>query len=223
MSDAAPLTLTGYSLSVYTRSAAMVLHAKGAQYGYVECDPFDPAQSEDLRALHPFGRVPVLRRGDFTLWETAAILAYLDAVLEGPRLTPEDPQTAARMRQVMGIADAYAYRPLVRDTFSHGVFRPLTGEPWKAARRDAGLAAAPRILDALEDIAAEGRVLIPGQLCLGACLLWPMLDYFAMLPQAAALIAARPALHRWAGAMRREPVARATRPVLGDSGEGETS
>jgi len=209
------LTLTGYGFSVYTRAARMALAAAEARYAYVECDPFDPVQADGLRDVHPFGRVPVLEHDGFRLYETAAILHYVAEALGGAALLPEGAQARARMRQVMGIADSYVYWPLVRQAVSHGVFRPLEGEAADPDTLRAGLKPAPRVLNALEEIAAEGLVLRPGVPSLACCQLWPMLDYFAMLDQGRALIEARPALWAWAGAMRAQDIARATRPDLG--------
>ncbi|MEB8385972.1 glutathione S-transferase family protein [Rhodobacteraceae bacterium KMM 6894] len=214
MTDPAPLTLTGYRFSVYTRSVAMALHAKGVCHTYKECDPFDPVQARALLGVHPFGRVPVLQHGDFTLWETAAILHYSDTAFPGPVLTPDDLRGAARMRQVMGIADAYVYGPLVRGAVSNALFAPLEGTPPDTAALDAGLTAAPRVLDALNDIAAEGLTLRPGHLCLGACQLWPMLDYFTKVDAGAAMLTTRLALAAWAAAMGEHPAAICTRPDL---------
>ena len=33
-------------------------------------------------ALHPFDRAPILRHGDFTVYETVAIVGYIDDVFE---------------------------------------------------------------------------------------------------------------------------------------------
>ena len=33
-------------------------------------------------ALHPFNRVPILRHGDFTVYETSAIASYIDEAFE---------------------------------------------------------------------------------------------------------------------------------------------
>ena len=41
------------------------------------------------------------------LYETQAIMRYVDAVVPGPRLQPEEPRAAARMNQLMGITDWY--------------------------------------------------------------------------------------------------------------------
>lgn len=188
MQDSRTPVLVGYRYSVYTRSVAMALRAKGVRHDMVECDPFDPARSGDLHRLHPFGRVPVL--------------------------TPGSPRAAARMRQVMGIADAHVYGPLVRGVVENAVFAPLEGTAPDCAALTAGLKAAPRILDVLDGIVAEGLTLTPGRICLAACLLWPMLDYFARVPDGARLLQSRPALDGWARFMAAHPVAVATRPDL---------
>ncbi|WP_428516907.1 glutathione S-transferase family protein [Roseovarius sp.] len=207
------LRLTGYRFSVYTRSVRMVLAAKGLRYDYAECDPFGEG-AEALRRLHRFGRVPVLEAGAFRLWETQAILDYLEAMAPEPRMVPDAPEGVARMRQVMGIADSYAYWPLVRQAFSNAVFAALGGEAGDEDALADGLAAAPRVLDALEEIAAEGRVLRPGSLDLAGCHLWPMLDYFGMVPGGEERIAARPALAAWCGWMETCDAAQETRPNL---------
>ncbi len=167
MSDA--LTLTGYEFSVYTRAARMAMAAKGVAHAYVEIDPFDPYQAGALHRLHPFGRVPVLDHDGFHLWETQAILDYVDSAFEGPCLTPDAPNARARMRQVMGIVDSYTYWPLGRQAFSNAVFLPLAGETGDQTEREHGMAAAPEILDALEQIAIEGLVLDPTTLSLADC------------------------------------------------------
>lgn len=220
--SAAP-RLTGYEYSVYTRAVRMALVGKGVVYTYDECNPFDVGEAERLRDWHPFGRVPVLTHGDFHLWETQAILDYVDEVFDGPALTPGPVTARARMRQVMGIVDSYSYWPLVRQAFSHAVFHPLVGEAGEADTIHTGMVAAPQVLTALEEIAAEGEVLQPGKLCLSGCLLWPMLDYFSMIPQGQAMLDARPALADWMGWIKTCPAARETRPTLPDPVEKETS
>lgn len=118
------------------------------------------------------------------------------------------------MRQVMGIVDAYLYWPRVRQVFGNGVLASLDREAGDADALASGLAAAPRVLDALEEIAAGGLVLRPADLRLSGCQLWPMLNYFGMLPESEEMIAARPALSDWCGWMETCPEARATRRVL---------
>jgi len=208
------LTLTGYHLSVYTRAARMALVAKGVVFAEEECDPFDAASAGRLRALHPFGRVPVLEHDGFRVYETQAILDYVESAFDGPELAPRDAAARARMRQVMGIVDSYLYWPLVRQVFSHRVFRPLMGDAAEEKIVREGLAKAGPVLDALEEIAAEGLVLLPGRTGLETCLLWPMLDYFRMAPEGGDMLSGRSALATWAAWADTCEVARATRPKL---------
>ena len=123
------LVLHGYRYSVYLRIVRLVLTEKGLPYDRVEVNPFAADLPADYLKLHPFGRVPTLVHDDFALYETAAITRYIDRAFPRPRLQPEEPRQAARMDQVIAVADAYGYWPLVRQVFSHRVFRPGVGQP----------------------------------------------------------------------------------------------
>src|ERR1700730_14959945 len=102
------ITVYGVPGSPYLRSALLGLHEKGAAYHLAALQQgIGAARSEDHLRRHPFGRVPVLEHGDFRLYETQAILRYLDAVLPGPALQPQEPRAAARMNQIAGIVDWY--------------------------------------------------------------------------------------------------------------------
>ena len=212
MAVADQVVLHGYRYSVYTWIARMVLVEKGVDCARVEVDPFAGAV-----ALHPFGRVPVLVHGGFSIYETAAIGRYVDLGFDGPELTPKGARAQARMAQVVGIADSYAYWPMVRQVFAQRVFRPLTGEAVDAAQIAAGLRASVRVLAALEALAVEGEGLAGG-LTLADCHLAPMLGYFAMAPEGQAALAQYPALRaRWEWVAQR-PGYKATLPPLPGAG-----
>jgi glutathione S-transferase len=51
-----------------------------------------------------------MEHGDFRLYESQAILRYLDRTLPGPALTPAHPQAAGRMDQLMNINDWYLFQ-----------------------------------------------------------------------------------------------------------------
>ncbi|MEF2070168.1 glutathione S-transferase family protein [Consotaella aegiceratis] len=187
--------LYGYRFSVYTRIVRMVLQEKGVAYDQVEIDPFSPTLPGNYAELHPFRRVPVLRHGDFTIYETGAIARYIDATFDGPCLCPTDARSLSRMTQAIAIMDSYGYRPMVRQVFAHRVFRPRTGEPASEAEIAEGLAAAPPVLTALEVIAAEGRVLDGLQITLADCHLAPMFGYYLQADRAALM--PFPALSQW--------------------------
>ena len=123
--------LIGYRYSFYLRIARMVLLEKGVAFTHLEVDPFAGAPDWYL-ALHPFARVPTLRHDGFVIYETSAIARYVDAAFPGVLLVPEDAQALGRMQQVVSIVDSYGYWPMVRQVFSHAVFRPRTGKAMDA-------------------------------------------------------------------------------------------
>src|SRR5882757_5925997 len=96
--------------SPYMRSALMGLEEKSTAYRLAVLGrDIGPARSEEHLQRHPFGRIPILDHGDFRLYETQAILRYLDAALAGPALQPKDLRAAARMNQIAGIVDWYVF------------------------------------------------------------------------------------------------------------------
>jgi glutathione S-transferase len=211
-----PVTLHGYRYSVYTRIARLALREKSVPFQEVEVDPFADPPPAELLALHPFGRVPVLRDAGFAIYETAAITRYIDTTFAGPVLTPDGAQAVARMAQVIAIADNYGYWPLVRQVFSHRVFRPATGETGDPAQIARGLAASARVLDALEAIAAEHLVLNRTRLTLADIHLAPIIGYFVMAPEGAAALCERPALTAWWQWVRQRDSFIGTDPGLPD-------
>jgi len=72
------VTLYGFPRSVYVQMAGIVLTHHEVAYAFYdfETEMNTPAHV----ALHPFERVPILRHGDFTLYETSAIVGYVDEV-----------------------------------------------------------------------------------------------------------------------------------------------
>src|SRR6185312_12786820 len=92
--------------SPFGRAVLAALEEKGAAYRFAAVPP-GPLRSPEHLARHPMGRVPVLEHDGFMLYETQAILRYLDRVLPTPLLTPRDPRAAGRMDQVMNINDWY--------------------------------------------------------------------------------------------------------------------
>jgi glutathione S-transferase len=67
--------------SPYVRSALLGFHEKQAPYRLQAlAEGIHAARTEEHMQRHPFARVPVLDHGDFRLYETQAILRYVDAV-----------------------------------------------------------------------------------------------------------------------------------------------
>ena len=106
--------LYGTGESVYTRMVRLVLLAKKVEFAMIEADPFEGGiLPEDYDLRHPFKRIPTLELDGVRLYETDAIVHYIDAVIAYPKLVPSRAEDNARMRQIMRIIDNYVYRPLV--------------------------------------------------------------------------------------------------------------
>ena len=209
-----PLVLHGYRYSVYLRIARLALAEKGVAYERVEVNPFAPDVPAAYLALHPFGRVPTLVHDDFALYETGAITRYLDRAFAGPALQPRSPRALARMDQIIGVVDSYGYWPLVRQVFSHRVFRPAIGQPADEAEVERGLAGAAKVLAALEALAAPDAFLVGPDLSLADLHLGAMIAYFAAAPEGAALLHNHPRLAAWWLHLNRRPSFAATDPGL---------
>src|ERR1700759_4817950 len=87
--------IIGSERSSYTRVVRMVCAEKGIDHDLTEV----LLGAAEIRALHPFGRMPVLRHGDLVLCESKAIATYLERAFDGPQLIPSDPRLAGLTEQ----------------------------------------------------------------------------------------------------------------------------
>lgn len=208
------VTLHGYEHSVYSWIARLTLRERGVGFDWVEVDPFAPDVPAAYLALHPFRRVPVLVHDGFVLYETSAIIRYVDEAFPGPPLQPATPEQRARMNQIVSVIDSYAYWPLVRQIFSHAVFRPRLGGVPEPADLKKGLDAAPKVLRALDDLAGEEEFLAGATLSLADLHLAPMIAYFTAAEDGAALLEGFAKLTRWRRVMAARPSVIETMPTV---------
>jgi glutathione S-transferase len=90
---------------------------------------FGKTDTPEYRAMNPTGLVPTLQEGDFTLWESNAILRYLGQThANGTKLWPTDPHTRANIDHWMDAQQTVFNRPM------SGVFWGLVRTP--ADKRD---------------------------------------------------------------------------------------
>jgi glutathione S-transferase len=209
-----PVVLHGYRYSVYHRIARMALVEKGVAHSQVEVDPFAAEVPAEYVAMHPFRRVPTLVHGDLVLYETSAITRYVDEGFEGPALQPTGARARARMNQVISIVDSYGYWPMVRQVFSHRVFRSRSGEPVDEGEVQKGLEAATRVLSALETLASPRTFLVGESLTLADLYLAPMLAYFTAAQEGRLALRKHQALSQWWQRMQSRESLRDTAPGL---------
>jgi glutathione S-transferase len=167
-------------------------------------------KQEPHLSRHPFGRIPAFEHDGWMLYETQAIMRYVDAVAPGPRLQPEEPRAAARMNQVMGITDWYLMPQVSRPITSNRVVKPRFNLP---VDEDAVVKVIP---DARNCVAEIGRLLddhiwmAGAALSLADLLLAPHLSMFAQAPEGAQILQEHENLRGWLARIEARPSMQAT-------------
>ncbi|TXL69551.1 glutathione S-transferase family protein [Vineibacter terrae] len=162
-------------------------------------------------ARHPFGRIPVLEHDGFMLYETQAILRYLDRVLPTPSLTPADPRAAARMDQVMNVSDWYLFNGVGNIIGFQRIIRPrLMGQPADEAAIADVLPKAHVVIDELARLLGDSPYFAGTAPSLADLLVAPQIDFLTMTPEWAALGAHHRNLSAWLARMAERPSLQAT-------------
>lgn len=196
--------------SPFGRSVLATLEYKRASY---RLEPVAPGtfDQEPHRTRHPFGRVPALQHGDFMLYESQAIMRYLDRVLPDRPLTPKAPQAAARMDQLMNVNDWYLFQGCGNVIGFERIVKPrLMGAE---ANEDAVAAAMPkahRVFDELSRLLGGQPYLAGDAISLADLLVAPQLDFLAITPEWSALTEHNANLVEWLDRMQMLPAMQAT-------------
>jgi glutathione S-transferase len=194
--------------SPFMRSVCAAMEEKRAPY---RIHAFGPGEMREAK-LHPFGRVPVIDHGDFRLYETQAILRYIDAVFPTPSLQPTEPQAIGRMNQIIGINDWYLFPQVARII----VFQRIVGPVIMGTTPDEAVCAAAvpdagRCLTELDRLLGEQPFLAGDQLSLADLLLAPQLLYLAATPECSKIMAGT-RLKAWLGRIEARASMQATLP-----------
>lgn len=183
--------------SPYGRSVFATLEEKRAAYRLAPVRNGAFRQEPHL-SRHPFGRVPVLEHNGFLLYETQAILRYLDRVVPSPALTPADPQAAARMDQVMNVCDWYLFQGVANVIGFQRVVRPrLLGQPTDEAAVEAAMPRARVVIDELSRLLGSKQHFASHDLSLADLMVAPQLDFLRQTPEWGMLTASTPNLGSW--------------------------
>ena len=178
--------IIGFAPSTYVRTARMVCEEKAIPYELKPAAPHSP----DVAAIHPFGKIPVLRHGDFELCESKAIATYLDLTFPGPKLIPTDPRHAALTEQWVSLVNTRMDGTMIR-TYLFAYIFPKTedGSPDRKAI-DGVLPALKDEIGLLDRAVAKGGYLAGDSFTFADINVMPILFYLQKFPEAAAAIAA---------------------------------
>lgn len=205
--------LYGAAWSVYVRIARLALEEKQVDYGLVEVDVFaETGVPQEHFKRHPFGRIPAFEHGDFHLYETGAIVRYIDDAFPGCKLQPTEPKARAKVNQIIGILDAYAYRTLVWDIYVERVVSAREGRLANEQKIAAALPHAAVCLSELTRLSDEQGFLVGDSVTLADLYAAPVFACFMQAPEAASLMGGCEKLSDWWQRFARRDSMSRTRP-----------
>lgn len=208
------LVLYGFDGSTFVRSVRMLLAEKNADFDQVPVNVLagEPHSPEHL-ARHPFGKVPVVDHDGLRLYETGAILRYLDEALPGPSFIPDALKARARMDMAMGIVDAYGYGAMVGAVSAYHLFPDLVGGVSEDARQQ-GIERAKLVLAEIMKLRGESPWIAGDQPSLADFYLAPICFYVALTPDAEAVFDVD-GFNDWWQRVQALPCYASTEPDLG--------
>lgn len=117
--------LYGSPLSPYMRAVQIVFAEHGIAYDLIPIGPAGLA-APDYGNLHPYRKLPALDHDGDRVFETSAIMTYIDERAEHP-LQPSDPLQRARSNQWLSAANSYIYRDAFTNLYFLRILAPQFG------------------------------------------------------------------------------------------------
>lgn len=190
------LELVSHHLCPYVQRAAITLAEKGIPFRRTMVDL--SAKPDWFVAISPLGKVPLLRSDAGVLFESAAIVDYLDET-QAPAMHPADPFQRAQHRGWIAVASATL----------DGI-GGLYNAP-DAAALDAKIADLDARFATVEAALGEGPFFAGGAFSLVDAAFAPVFRYFDVLDRHLALgvFAGKPKVARWRKALAARPSVRA--------------
>jgi len=196
--------------SPFGRAVLATLEEKDTLYRLSPVMPGTLRAPEHL-SRHPFGRVPVLEHNGFSLYETQAILRYLDRVLPVPALTPGDCKAAARMDQAMNVNDWYLFQGVANVIGFQRVVKPrLMGRAPDETAIEAAMPQAHTVFKELARLLGEQPYFAGDAVSLADLLIAPQLAFLTQTPEWSVLGAAQANIVSWLARMEARPSFQAT-------------
>jgi glutathione S-transferase len=203
----------GHPISIMTSQVLCLLDEKesGAELVVIDVHALEQKQPPHL-ARHPFGHIPVIDDDGFWLYETPAILRYIEHTRPEPSFTPASAHDQARMDQWLCNEQAYL-KPVMGKLFARigaKIFGREDPGPEPVAQ---GMREIVRVFDIMAEHLTHREYLAGSKPSL-ADLSWTA--FFPHLIEAGcgSLIAERPALSAWWDHLGQRPSWLRTRAKL---------
>jgi glutathione S-transferase len=195
-----------FPVSTFSRRVRVALLEKNIACELIEVALPSGQHKEDwYAALNPYTKVPTLVDGELALYESAAILTYLEALHPTPALVPKDAQGRARVDMHMRLCDAHVGR------YAGAVLFPKRFLPeanWDRAAMAAARTEIDRHLTIIERELGERHFLVGEAFTLADVAYLPFLQFLALME-----LSPGPRVQAWAERLLSRPSARATVPA----------
>jgi len=155
----------GSSLSPFVRKTLAFVAEKGVE---VEVKPVGlNSPDPDFAACSPFRKMPAFRDGDFTVSDSSAIIAYLEAKFPEPPLVPTEAKARARAIWYEEFADTILCACMGKMFFNRLVAPRFLGQKGDLAAADkAEREELPPLIDYIERVIPASGFLVEDRLTL---------------------------------------------------------
>jgi glutathione S-transferase len=194
-----------HPFSTYSRRVLITLIEKQIPHELVVVDLVARKHREQpFLSLNPYGRVPTLEEDGLVLYESTAILAYLEATHPDRALVPSDARQRALVDMHMKLCDLQLARHADTITFPK---RFLRKDRWNEPAMSAAKAEIERHLAIVERQLHAKSFLVAEQFTLADVCYAPFLEFLPLME-----IAPPPAVKAWTERLLARPSAVQTRP-----------
>jgi glutathione S-transferase len=199
------LNLYYHPLSTFSRRVRIVLVEKEIPHELVVVDMAARRHREQpYLSLNPYGRVPTLEEDGFVLFESTAILNYLEATRPTPPLVPADPRGRALVDMHIKLCDLQLTRYAGTIIFPK---RFLPKEKWNTVAITEAKAEIEKHFAVLSQHLAARTYLVAEQFSLADICYTPFLEFLPLME-----ITPPTAIGAWAERLLARQSAAATRP-----------
>jgi glutathione S-transferase len=195
-----------FPASTFSRRVRVALLEKNISCELIELSlPTGQHKQDWYAALNPYSKVPTLMIGDLALYESAAILTYLEATHPTPPLVPNDARGRALVDMHVRLCDAHLGR------YAGAILMPKRFLPetnWDRQAMEAARKEIDRHLAIIEHELGDRPYLVGDSFTLADIVYLPFLHFLPLME-----VPAGPRVTAWAERVLARPSAQATVPA----------
>ena len=172
----------GHPMSTCTRKVLTTLAEKGQEAQFVMVDLTKGEHKQPAHvARQPFGVIPAFEDDDGTmLYESRAIIRYLDRKLPGTSLTPTNPRAYGLMEQYLSVEQSY-FSPAAMKVVMERLFKPhMGGGAPDEARIAEGLKGTEKVFGIIDPVLGKQQFFAGDSFSLADISWMPYMDFFVM-------------------------------------------